>query len=125
LRGILLSKYLRTGVVKNKMIFSYPHLKGRVILRNGNITVYGDKNKKYMKELIQIAEHWKYIFESDMKLIDCLSPEAQEIVNQVEIVEGEITKQIKSQIDAEKYNTEHITEAAEYIWETKLLESEE
>jgi len=111
--------------MKDKMVFSYPHLKGRVILKNGNIAVDGDENKKYMKELIQIAEHWKYIFQSDMKLIDCLSPEAQEIVSQVEIVEGEIVTQIRSQIDAEKYNTEHIMEAAEYIWETKLLESEE
>jgi hypothetical protein len=111
--------------MKDKMVFSYPHLKGQVILENDILAVDGDENKRYMKELIQIAEHWKYIFESDMKLIDCLSPEAQEIVNQVKIVEGEITKQIKSQIDAEKYNTEHITEAAEYIWETKLLESEE
>jgi hypothetical protein len=58
-------------------------------------------------------------------LIDCLSIEAQEIVEQVIIIEGEIIKQIKSQIDTEKYNTKHILEAAEYIWEMKLLESEE
>lgn len=64
------------------MIFRYPHLKGSVEIKGGEIVPHGDPELKYMKSLMEKAENWKEIWEtsSGKPDINSLSDSARQIV---------------------------------------------